>query len=39
MLKISDMANLANTTRRTLIFYDEEGIFKPLNLHFKCNTN
>lgn len=29
MLKISDMANLANTTRRTLIFYDEEGIFKP----------
>lgn len=29
MLKISEMAKLANTTRRTLIFYDQEGIFKP----------
>lgn len=29
MLKISEMAQLANTTRRTLIFYDQEGIFKP----------
>ncbi|TGD24648.1 MerR family transcriptional regulator [Companilactobacillus suantsaicola] len=29
MLKISEMANLANTTRRTLIFYDEQGIFTP----------
>jgi len=29
MLKISEMAKLANTTRRTLIFYDEEGVFQP----------
>ncbi|WP_119325574.1 MerR family transcriptional regulator [Companilactobacillus musae] len=29
MLKISEMAKLANTTRRTLIFYDEQGIFLP----------
>ena len=29
MLKISEMAKLANTTRRTLIFYDQENIFKP----------
>lgn len=29
MLKISEMAKLANTTRRTLIFYDQESIFKP----------
>ncbi len=29
MLKISEMAKLANTTRRTLIFYDEEGVFLP----------
>lgn len=29
MLKISEMAKLANTTRRTLIFYDQEDIFKP----------
>lgn len=29
MLKISEMAKLANTTRRTLIFYDEQGIFQP----------
>lgn len=29
MLKISEMAQLANTTRRTLIFYDEQGVFKP----------
>lgn len=29
MLKISEMAKLANTTRRTLIFYDEEGVFRP----------
>lgn len=29
MLKISEMARLANTTRRTLIFYDEQGIFQP----------
>lgn len=30
MLKISEMANLAGTTRRTLIYYDEQGIFKPI---------
>lgn len=30
MLKISEMAKLANTTRRTLIYYDEEGIFSPI---------
>jgi len=30
MLKISEMAKLANTTRRTLIFYDQENIFKPM---------
>ncbi|KRK99706.1 MerR family transcriptional regulator [Companilactobacillus futsaii] len=29
MLKISEMADLANTTRRTLIFYDQEDIFTP----------
>ncbi|WP_155285957.1 MerR family transcriptional regulator [Lacticaseibacillus zhaodongensis] len=29
MLKISEMAELANTTRRTLIFYDEQGVFQP----------
>ncbi|USS86072.1 MerR family transcriptional regulator [Fructilactobacillus cliffordii] len=29
MLKISEMARLANTTRRTLIFYDKQGIFRP----------
>lgn len=29
MLKISEMAKLANTTRRTLIFYDQTDIFKP----------
>lgn len=29
MLKISEMAKLANTTRRTLIFYDQKNIFKP----------
>lgn len=29
MLKISEMAKLANTTRRTLIFYDDEGLFQP----------
>lgn len=29
MLKISEMAKLANTTRRTLIFYDEQGVFSP----------
>lgn len=30
MLKISEMAKLANTTRRTLVYYDEEGIFSPV---------
>ncbi|CAH1851665.1 MerR family transcriptional regulator [Convivina praedatoris] len=30
MLKISEMAKLAQTTRRTLIFYDEQGLFKPI---------
>ncbi|BAQ24478.1 MerR family transcriptional regulator [Streptococcus troglodytae] len=30
MLKISEFAKLAKTTRRTLIFYDEKGIFSPL---------
>lgn len=29
MLKISEFARLAKTTRRTLIFYDEKGIFSP----------
>ncbi|KAF0371921.1 MerR family transcriptional regulator [Pediococcus acidilactici] len=29
MLKISEMAKLADTTRRTLIFYDEKDVFKP----------
>lgn len=29
MLKISEMAKLANTTRRTLIYYDEQNLFKP----------
>ncbi|CAJ1227802.1 MerR family transcriptional regulator [Lactiplantibacillus xiangfangensis] len=29
MLKISEMAELANTTRRALIFYDQKNIFKP----------
>jgi DNA-binding transcriptional MerR regulator len=29
MLKISEMATLASTTRRTLIFYDEQGVFSP----------
>ncbi|MSE09761.1 MerR family transcriptional regulator, partial [Lactobacillus salivarius] len=30
MLKISEMAKLANTTRRTLIFYDEQDVFHPI---------
>lgn len=29
MLKISEFAKLAKTTRRTLIFYDEKGLFLP----------
>lgn len=29
MLKISEFAKLARTTRRTLIFYDKKGIFSP----------
>ncbi len=29
MLKINDFAKLAHTTKRTLIFYDKENIFKP----------
>lgn len=29
MLKISEMAQLANATRRTLIFYDEADVFHP----------
>ncbi|SDQ18737.1 DNA-binding transcriptional regulator, MerR family [Streptococcus equinus] len=29
MLKISEFAKLAKTTRRTLIFYDKKGIFSP----------
>lgn len=32
MLKISEFAKLANTTRRTLIFYDEKNIFKPAQI-------
>ncbi|MCZ9311707.1 MerR family transcriptional regulator [Weissella koreensis] len=32
MLKISEMAKLANTTRRTLIFYDQINIFKPAQI-------
>lgn len=29
MLKISEMAALANTTRRTLLYYDQQGLFRP----------
>lgn len=29
MLQISQMAKLANTTRRTLLYYDQEGLFQP----------
>lgn len=29
MIKISEMAQLANTTRRTLLYYDQQGVFKP----------
>ncbi|AKP68291.1 MerR family transcriptional regulator [Companilactobacillus ginsenosidimutans] len=29
MLKISEMAKLASTTRRTLIYYDEQNVFSP----------
>lgn len=29
MLKISEFAELAHTTRRTLIIYDKDGLFKP----------
>ncbi|QAR34850.1 MerR family transcriptional regulator [Latilactobacillus curvatus] len=29
MLKISEFAKLAKTTRRTLLFYDEKGLFSP----------
>lgn len=32
MLKISEFAKLANTTRRTLIFYDEKGLFSPAKI-------
>lgn len=32
MLKISEFARLANTTRRTLLFYDEKGIFSPAKI-------
>jgi len=30
LLKISELAKLADTTRRTLIFYDEVGVFQPV---------
>jgi len=36
MLKISEMAELANTTRRTLIYYDQKNIFKP---KYKTSTD
>lgn len=29
MIKISEMAQLAHTTRRTLLYYDQQEIFKP----------
>lgn len=29
LLSISKFAKLAGTTRRTLIFYDQKGVFKP----------
>ncbi|MGT2784023.1 MerR family transcriptional regulator [Streptococcus merionis] len=32
MLKISEFARLAKTTRRTLIFYDEKGLFSPAKI-------
>lgn len=32
MLKISEFAKLAKTTRRTLIFYDEKGLFSPAKI-------
>lgn len=32
MLKISEFAKLANTTRRTLLFYDEKGLFSPIKV-------
>lgn len=35
MLTISELAKLAGTTRRTLIFYDQKELFKPV----KINTN
>lgn len=32
LLSISEFAKLANTTRRTLIFYDQKGIFAPVKV-------
>lgn len=32
MLKITNFAKLAGTTRRTLIFYDQESLFKPISI-------
>lgn len=33
MLKISEFAQLAHTTRRTLIIYDKDGLFKPIHVN------
>lgn len=33
MLKISEFAKLAHTTRRTLIIYDQNGLFKPTEVN------
>ena len=33
MLKISEFAQLAHTTRRTLIIYDKNGLFKPSHVN------
>ena len=32
LLSISEFAKIAGTTRRTLIFYDQKGIFKPYKI-------
>ncbi|WP_414949426.1 MerR family transcriptional regulator [Levilactobacillus brevis] len=32
MLTIRKFAELAGTTRRTLLFYDQEGVFKPAHI-------
>ena len=32
LLSISEFAKLAGTTRRTLIFYDQKDVFKPMKI-------